>query len=111
MLESTVMNASYHRQRPRHPDVPRLGQQACESWGMRWFVAAIAAAAVLLVTFPVLAAGSSDGPGECKSALGFRTLGNSESCDTLGAAGSLPAAVLVFVLIAWGWQYLRAGRH
>lgn len=78
---------------------------------MRWFVAAIAAAAVLLVTFPVLAAGSSDGPGECKSALGFRTLGNSESCDTLGAAVSLPVAVLVFLLIAWGWKHFRSSRR
>ena len=78
---------------------------------MRWFVASIAAGAVLLLTFPVLAAGSSDGPGECKSAVGFRTLGNSESCDTLGAAVSLPVAVLVFVLIAWGWKYLRIDRH
>lgn len=78
---------------------------------MRWFVASFAAGAVLLLTFPVLAAGSSDGPGECTSVTGLRTLGNSESCDTLGAAVSLPAAVLVFVLIAWGWKYFRIGRH
>jgi hypothetical protein len=78
---------------------------------MRWFIVSMAAVTVLVVTFPVLAAGSSDGPGECKSAVGLRTLGNSESCDTLGAAVSLPAAVLVFVLIAWGWKYLRVGRH
>jgi hypothetical protein len=77
---------------------------------MRWFVAAIGCVAVLLLTFPVLAAGSSDGPGECTSAVGFRTLGNSENCDTLGAAVSMPAAVLVFVLIAWGWKYLRISR-
>lgn len=61
--------------------------------------------------FPVLAAGSSDGPGECKTAVGFRSFGTSESGDTLGAAVSLPAAVLVFVLIAWGWKYYRVGRH
>ena len=77
---------------------------------MRWFVASIAGVAVLLLTFPVLAAGSSDGPGQCTSAVGLRTLGNSESCDTLGVAVSLPAAVLVFVLVAWGWKYLR-GRN
>jgi hypothetical protein len=78
---------------------------------MRWLVASIAFGAVLLVTFPVLAAGSSEGPGECTSALGLRTLGNSENCDTLGVAVSLPAAILAFVLIAWSWKHLRVGRH
>ena len=77
---------------------------------MRWFVASGAAVVVLLLTFPVLAAGSSDGPGECTSAIGIRTLGNSESCDTWGVVVSLPAAVVAFVLIAWGWKYLRADR-
>lgn len=77
---------------------------------MRWFVASIAAVVVLLLTFPVLASGSSDGPGECISAVGLRTLGNSESCDTFGAVVSLPAAVLVFVLVAWGWKLLRTRR-
>jgi hypothetical protein len=74
---------------------------------MRWFVAAIGAVAILLLTFPVLAAGSSDGPGECTTAVGIRTLGNSETCDTWGVVVALPAAVVVFVLIAWGWQRLR----
>lgn len=77
---------------------------------MRWFVASIAAATVLLLTFPVLAAGSSDGPGQCASAAGLRTLGNSENCDTLGAVVSLPGAVLVFVLIAWVWTHLSGTR-
>ena len=77
---------------------------------MRWIVASVAAVAVLLLTFPVLAAGSSDGPGECTSAVGLQTLGNSESCDSWGAAVVLPAALLVFVLIAWGWKHLRVGR-
>lgn len=77
---------------------------------MRWFVASIAAMVVLLLTFPVLASGSSDGPGECISAVGLRTLGNSESCDTFGVVVSLPAAVLVFVLVAWGWKLLRTRR-
>ena len=67
---------------------------------MRWIVASVAAVAVLLLTFPVLAASGSDGPGECTSAVGLQTLGNGESCDTWGAVVSLPAAVLVFVLIA-----------
>jgi predicted exporter len=75
---------------------------------MRWFVASIAAVVVLLLTFPVLAAGSSDGPGQCTTAIGIRTLGNSETCDTWGLVVSLPAAVVVFVLIAWGWKRLRA---
>ena len=75
---------------------------------MRWFVASIAAGTVLLLTFPVLASGSSDGPGQCTSAIGFRTLGNSENCDTLGVAVSLPGAVLVFVFIAWAWRYFRS---
>jgi hypothetical protein len=74
---------------------------------MRWFVAAIGAVAILLLTFPVLAAGSSDGPGECTTAVGIRTLGNSETCDTWGVVVALPAAVVVFVLIAWGWKRLR----
>ena len=75
---------------------------------MRWFVASIAAVVVLLLTFPVLAAGSSDGPGECTTAIGIHTLGNSETCDTWGLVVSLPAAVVVFVLVAWGWKRLRA---
>lgn len=75
---------------------------------MRWFLASIAALVVLLLTYPVLAAGSSDGPGECTSAVGIRTLGNSETCDTWGVVVVLPAAVVVFVLIAWGWTRLRA---
>ncbi len=33
-----------------------------------------------------------------------------EPCS-VGAAVSLPAAVLVFVLIAWGCTYYRVGRH
>jgi hypothetical protein len=78
---------------------------------MRWFWASIGAVAVLLLTFPVLASGSSGGPGECTSAVGVRTLGNSESCDTWGVALSLPVAVLVFVLIAWGWKHLRNSRR
>ena len=77
---------------------------------MRWIVASAAAVALLLLTFPVLAAGSSEGPGECTSAVGLQTLGDSESCDTWGAVVSLPTAVLVFVLIAWGWNFLRVGR-
>jgi len=77
---------------------------------MRWFVASIAGLAVLLLTFPVLVAGSSDGPRQCTSVVGLRTVGNSESCDTLGVAVSLPVAVLVFIVIAWGWKYLR-GRN
>lgn len=68
---------------------------------MRWLVAAIGAGVVLPLTFPVLAAASSDGPGACTSALGLRTLGDSESCDTWGMVVSVPAALLVFVLIAW----------
>ena len=75
---------------------------------MRWFVASIAAVVVLLLTFPVLAAGSSDGPGQCTTAIGIRTLGNSETCDTWGVLVSLPAAIVVFVLIAWGWKRLGA---
>ena len=67
---------------------------------MRWFIASIGAATVLLLTFPVLASASSSGAGPCTSALGFRTFGNSENCDTFGVAASLPAAVFVFVLIA-----------
>jgi hypothetical protein len=75
---------------------------------MRWLVASVAAVVVLLLTFPVLAVGSSDGPGECLSAVGFRTLGNSENCDTVGVAVSLPAAAFAFVLVAWAWRHLRA---
>jgi predicted exporter len=71
-------------------------------------VASIAAVVVLLLTFPVLASGASDGPGPCTSAFGIRTLGNSETCDTWGVVVSLPVAVVVFVLIAWGWKHLRA---
>ena len=78
---------------------------------MRWWIAALAAGAVLLLTFPVVAAGSSDGPGPCTSAVGLRTLGNSETCDTWSVAVSLPTAVLVFVLIAWGWRLLRFRRR
>jgi hypothetical protein len=80
---------------------------------VRWFIAALAAlaaGAVLLLTFPVLASGSSDGPGKCTSAVGLGTLGNSESCDTWGVAVSLPTAVLVFVLVAWGWRFLGLRR-
>lgn len=78
---------------------------------MRWLIASIAAGAVLVLTYPVLAAGSSDGPGECTSAVGLHTLGNSESCDTWGVAVSLPAALLAFVIIAWGWKYLPRDHH
>lgn len=77
---------------------------------MRWLIASIAAMAALVLTFPVLAAGSSDGPGECISAVGLSTLGNSESCDTLGVAVSLSTALLVFVLVAWGVKLFRVGR-
>ena len=71
---------------------------------MRWVVASIAAVAVLLLTFPVLASGSSDGPGKCTSAVGLQTLGNSETCDTWGVAVSLPGATLAFGLVAWAWR-------
>ncbi len=75
-------------------------------------IAALAAVAVIVLTFPVLAAGSSDGPGECTSAVGLRTLGNSETCDTWGTAVSLPSAGLVFLLVAWGWKFLPSrGGH
>jgi hypothetical protein len=75
---------------------------------MRWFIASIGAAMVLLLTFPVLASGSSSGPGPSASALGFRTLGNGENCDTFGAAVSLPAAAFVFALISWAWRRFRS---
>ena len=78
---------------------------------MRWLFASVAAGVVLLLTFPVLASGSSEGPGDCQSLAGLRTLGNSESCDTLGSGVSLLVAVLAFVLIAWGWKYVRARQH
>ncbi len=88
-------------ERVRH-DVPTW-----DSEGMRWLVASVAAVVVLLLTFPTLAVGSSDGPGECLSAVGVRTLGNSENCDSLAVAVSLPAAAIVFVLMAWTWKYLQ----
>jgi hypothetical protein len=75
---------------------------------MRWFIASICAATVLLLMLPVLASGSSDGPGPCTSALGLRTLGNSENCDTFGVVVSLPVAIFVFVLIAWAWRHFRS---
>ena len=89
---------------------PGTSLRACDSWVMRWIVASVAFVAVVLLTFPVLAAGGSEGPGECTSAVGLQTLGNGESCDAWGAVVVLPAAVLVFVLIALGWKHLRVGR-
>lgn len=77
---------------------------------MRWLVASTCAVLVLLLTFPVLASGSEDETGTCTSAVGLRTLGSAESCDTWGVAVSLPGAVLVFVLIAWGWKRARTDR-
>lgn len=76
---------------------------------MRWVVASIAALLVLLLTFPVLASGSSDGPGKCTSAVGLPTLGNSESCDAWGVA-SLVGAALAFGLVAWAWRRRDANR-
>lgn len=78
---------------------------------MRWLLASVAAGVVLLLTFPVLASGSSEGPGKCQSLAGIRTLGNSETCDTLGSGVSLLVAVIVFVFIASGWKYFRARRQ
>lgn len=79
---------------------------------MRWFAASIGALAVLVLTFPVLAAGSSDGPGECRSLAGLRTLGSSESCDTWGVLVSVPFALVVFVAVAWALRRSRRrGRH
>ncbi len=82
----------------------------CDSCGMRWFVAVIAAVAVLLLTFSVLVSSSSDGPDQCSSAVGLRTLGTGENCQTLGVAVALPVAVLLLVLVAWGWKYLASRR-
>jgi hypothetical protein len=74
---------------------------------MRWVTGVAGALVVLLLTFPVLASGSSDDPGTCTSAVGLQTLGTSESCDTWGMAFSLPAAGLVFGLVVWGWRRVR----
>ena len=50
-------------------------------------------------------------PGECTGAGCLGTLGNSETCDTWEVvAVSLPSAVLVFVLVAWGWRFLGLRR-
>ncbi len=75
---------------------------------MRWLVATVAAGLLLLATFPVLASGSSDDgdPGRCTSAVGLRTIGTAESCDTWGVVLVLPAALLLFALVAWLWDYL-----
>ena len=69
---------------------------------MRWVLASVVALVVLLLTFPILASGSSDGPGKCTSPLGLQTLGDSESCDTWGVAVVLPGAAVAFGLVAWG---------
>lgn len=74
---------------------------------MRWVLASVAAMVVLLLTYPVVASGSSEGPdaaGSCTSATGLPTLGNSESCDVWGVAVSLPGAALAFGLVAWAWR-------
>ena len=76
---------------------------------MRWVLASIAAGAFLVLTYPVLASGSSSGPGPCTSLVGFRTLGDGESCDTWGVAFYLPAAVLLFAVVSWAGK--RLGRR
>lgn len=73
---------------------------------MRWVLASVAALVVLLLTYPVVASGSSEGPdaGSCTSAVGLPTLGDAETCDAWGVAVSVPGAALAFGLVAWAWR-------
>jgi nitrogen fixation-related uncharacterized protein len=79
---------------------------------VRWLMATVAAGLLLLLTFPVLASGSSDDGdlGRCTSAVGVRTLGTGESCDTWGVVLVLPAALLLFALVAWLWWHYLPGQ-
>lgn len=89
---------------PRSPGRARVG-------GVRWFIASMAAVTVFACDVPCAGCRLLRWAWRVHERVGLRTRGNSESCDTLGAAVSLAAAVLVFVLIAWGRKYLRASRH